>query len=556
MPKNHIRVIKVPLQQQSTYPKAPVYQRMPRMYLELMENKEKVQQHLVNKEFVSDITKVPQTYNQVSYGAQQSMPGMHQPPTVPQMHQPQIPGMQQMQGIPGVEQLQHQPQSSQAHSMAQFENAQKRKMQHNRIEKHRDDRKHAAKYSESSAASYYSSSDDSDSDTDKEERNQRVHKNSPGKNYSSDSDNSYDSSDSERSVNRSLKSETDTTESDAHHSVDVSNRLKELLDDRSTTDDNEKSGRSSYASSVVGSSVSGSSVSGSSVSGSYRSGRTIEDFASPKTSPKQQYFTNPMNPMQPGMNPMQPGMNPMQPGMNPMQPGMIQQQMNQGPVGAQSSAIFQQEQNLTAPTLSELRGAHQIPSHMPDAGQMEAEQQDEEDKKREMLFKFDLLKKSYKEAEVPDFSIHTDYKTMQQTYDNTIKSLSVDNTVESYKTYLIGGFMGVEYLLGSFFKFDMKGFTQHQIMNMNNYERLLIELGEKSYVPTESDWPVEVRLLIMILIQAAVFVLGKVIMNKTGSNVLSMFNSLGAMGGGGGEKQAPKRKMKGPEIDLDDIPDS
>ena len=89
--------------------------------------------------------------------------------------------------------------------------------------------------------------------------------------------------------------------------------------------------------------MSGSSVSGSSVSGSYRSGRTIEDFASPKTSPKQQYFTNPM---QPGMNPMQQGMNPMQPGMNPMQPGMIQQQMNQGPAGAQSSAIFQQEVKL------------------------------------------------------------------------------------------------------------------------------------------------------------------------------------------------------------------
>ena len=267
-----------------------------------------------------------------------------------------------------------------------------------------------------------------------------------------------------------------------------------------------------------------------------------------------------MNPgMNPGMNNMQPGMNMMQPGMNTMQPGMIPQQINTGNAGNQSSPIFKQEQNLAAPTLSELRGAHQIPSHMPDAGQMEAEQQDEEDKKREMLFKFDLLKKSYKEAEVPDFSIHTDYKTMQQTYDNTIKSLSVDNTVESYKTYLIGGFMGVEYILGSFFKFDMKGFTQHQIMNMNNYERLLIELGEKSYVPTESDWPVEVRLLIMILIQAAVFVLGKVIMNKTGSNVLSMFNSLGAMGGGGGgggEKTTQKRKMKGPEIDLDDIPDS
>ena len=242
--------------------------------------------------------------------------------------------------------------------------------------------------------------------------------------------------------------------------------------------------------------------------------------------------------------------------MQPITQPQMQPQMQPITQPPTDMPIFNNHDPGIAPTLSELRGnMYQPPGQLPDAGQIEAEQQDEEDKKREMLFKFDLLKKSYKDAEVPEFSIHTDYKTMQQTYDNTLKGLSVDNTVESYKTYLIGGFMTVEYFLGSFFKFEMKGFTQHQIMNMSNYERLLIELGEKSYVPTESDWPVEVRLLIMILIQAAVFILGKVIMNKTGSNVLSMFNSLGSMGGSS-EKAAPKRKMKGPDIDFDDIPDN
>ena len=243
------------------------------------------------------------------------------------------------------------------------------------------------------------------------------------------------------------------------------------------------------------------------------------------------------------------------PGMPP--PGMMPPDEFKKLQG-QKSNIFKQE--APPPTLSELEktGAYEkTQNHIPDAERIQHDMEDEEDKKREMLFKFDLLKKSYKEADVPDFSIHTDYKTMTQTYDNTVKRLSVDSTVEGYKTYLIGGFMGVEYLLGAFLKFDMRGFTQHQIMNMNNYERLLVELGEKTYVPTESNWPVEVRLLIMIIIQAAVFVLGKVIMNKTGSNVLSMFNSLGAMGNStSSAPQQPKRKMRGPEIDLYDIPDN
>ena len=61
-------------------------------------------------------------------------------------------------------------------------------------------------------------------------------------------------------------------------------------------------------------------------------------------------------------------------------------------------------------------------------------------------------------------------------------------------------------------------------------------------MPTESNWPVEVRLLTMILIQAAVFVLGKVIANKTGSNILNMFSSF--TDGGGSMPQQSYQNVK------------
>ena len=101
------------------------------------------------------------------------------------------------------------------------------------------------------------------------------------------------------------------------------------------------------------------------------------------------------------------------------------------------------------------------------------DEEEVEDKKRELLFKFDILKKSYKGQQVPEFSIHSDYRTMERSYEHTVKKLSLDSTVENYKTYLIGGFMVVEYVFGSWFKFDMQGFTQQQILSMNSYEKLL-----------------------------------------------------------------------------------
>ena len=137
---------------------------------------------------------------------------------------------------------------------------------------------------------------------------------------------------------------------------------------------------------------------------------------------------------------------------------------------------------------------------------------------------------------------------MAKAYDSTVKRLSVDSNVESYKNYLIGGFMIFEFILGNLLKFDMKGFTQQQIINMSSYEKLLIELGEKSYVPEDSKWPVELRLLFLVVINAAMFIGGKMIMKKTGSNLMGMMNKM--------QGPPPKKtKMKGPDLDVDDIPD-
>lgn len=199
------------------------------------------------------------------------------------------------------------------------------------------------------------------------------------------------------------------------------------------------------------------------------------------------------------------------------------------------------------PTLAELeeQGQIQRDKHLPKVAKLES---DVEDLKRELLFKFQLLKKSYKDADIPEFNVHSDYNDMSKTYENTVRRLSLDSTVESYKTYLIGGFMLVEFIMGKWLKFDMEGFTQQQIMNMASYDRLLIELGEKSYVPEGSDWPVELRLLFLIIINAGFFCVSKMLMKKTGTNVMNMINSMNTA-----HNLKPKRKMRGPDINFENF---
>lgn len=211
----------------------------------------------------------------------------------------------------------------------------------------------------------------------------------------------------------------------------------------------------------------------------------------------------------------------------------------------------------SAPTLAELqeRGGYVPKKELRDINHTTMSEQQEEDLKRELLFKFDLLRKSYPAASIPDYNIHTDYNTMQKAYDDTVRRLSLDSTVESYKTYLVYGFMGCEFVFGNFLGFDMQGFTQQQIVSMNSYEKLLIELGEKSYVPTGSKWPVELRLFMMIIMNAAFFVVSKMIMKKTGSNLMGMINNMQTSSQTNTAHSAQKRKMRGPNIDLNNIPD-
>ena len=209
------------------------------------------------------------------------------------------------------------------------------------------------------------------------------------------------------------------------------------------------------------------------------------------------------------------------------------------------------------PTLTELeaKGGYVRKKELRDINSAPINEQEEEDLKREIMFKIELLKKSYPNSTIPEFNIHSDYNNMKKTYDSTVRRLSLDSSVETYKTYLIGGFMACEFVLGNFLKFDMQGFTQQQILSMNSYEKLLIELGEKSYVPTGSKWPVEVRLLFMIIMNAGFFIVSKMIMKKTGANLLGMINNMNVSQHQSSSNQQKKRKMKGPEIDLENLPD-
>ena len=98
---------------------------------------------------------------------------------------------------------------------------------------------------------------------------------------------------------------------------------------------------------------------------------------------------------------------------------------------------------------------------------------------------------------------------MKTSYKRTIRELHLDDSVQSYRTYLTYGFIGMEFICTQWIGIDMSGFTKQQMSMMSRYNTLLIELGEKSYSRWGANIPVELRLIGTILMSAGMFYLGK-----------------------------------------------
>lgn len=149
-----------------------------------------------------------------------------------------------------------------------------------------------------------------------------------------------------------------------------------------------------------------------------------------------------------------------------------------------------------------------------DGGTEEDEESEEEEltpeeQKQELYVKYKILKRKYKNVkiEVPDPDV-TSLEEMKKSYDAILWELKLDNNINRYQSYLVMSWFAVQMGCG-YFGMEMDGFAQSQISIMSQYEPLLVELGEKNDSELIDSLPVEIRLIGMVLFQAALFYLGK-----------------------------------------------
>jgi hypothetical protein len=152
--------------------------------------------------------------------------------------------------------------------------------------------------------------------------------------------------------------------------------------------------------------------------------------------------------------------------------------------------------------------------------------EDQARRRADFRIKLGILRKAYPSTGIPDFEENVPLDVIHAQYDRYVQQIYVDNNVSQYKIYLIVMWLIVEGVCIKFMGLDMSGYTMSQLSIMNRYDRLLIELGEKNQAPTAPQWPVEIRIILLSLFNAVIFLIVKVATNWIGPGIGPMIHKV------------------------------
>jgi hypothetical protein len=241
-------------------------------------------------------------------------------------------------------------------------------------------------------------------------------------------------------------------------------------------------------------------------------------------------------------------------------------QSNSQPILEQPKSI-QINPNIP-PSLSEINsGKPMVEGGVRNLSYLTKVEEEEISKKRDLLHKFQRLRRIYPGAKIPEFTEHSDLKMMEREYDFILKDLEISQFTEQWKQYLVMAFKGLEVFLINFMEFDdIQGFAQQQATKIHKYESILAEIGEKNYISDNKKWPPELRLLGLFLSEAVMFIgikyMSKMVSGGNSSKKApeqsfnrnySPYDPSAQPTFNAPPSQGQKKTFRGPDIDLDEF---
>jgi hypothetical protein len=149
------------------------------------------------------------------------------------------------------------------------------------------------------------------------------------------------------------------------------------------------------------------------------------------------------------------------------------------------------------------------------------------DRRQDLLWslkKFQL----YQPNVVPSYNEFTSTEELEKILKNVKRESILKENINESKKYITFLWFGLEKVATQYLSIDLSGFTAHEAQHMDEYHKVLLELGERSYLNWSEGIPPEIKLIYIMLSHAGTFHIQKT------TNVSNIFNII------------KKGEMKGP----------
>ena len=141
--------------------------------------------------------------------------------------------------------------------------------------------------------------------------------------------------------------------------------------------------------------------------------------------------------------------------------------------------------------------------------------------RQEFKVKFGILRANYPQWGVIDPPDSLTVIQLNELYERYVRQIMVSKESGQYKVYMVVFLMVIEVIGVKFLKLNMSGYTLSQLKIINRYDALFIELGEKWLVSGGSNWPVEARIVMMMLFNAVIFLVVRYLCTWMGAEGLA-----------------------------------
>lgn len=127
------------------------------------------------------------------------------------------------------------------------------------------------------------------------------------------------------------------------------------------------------------------------------------------------------------------------------------------------------------------------------------------EEKSDILWSLKKLKRYYTGKSFPHYDEFTSINDLKRILKEVKREAILDENVNQTRQYITMVWFALEKVCTEYLSIDLSGFTAYETQHMNEYQKVLVEIGERSYLNWSEGFPPELKLVYLMLTHAALF---------------------------------------------------